>query len=707
MFHHYQWKDSAMSTYCLYEYFKLIDIVRDIKRTINDVSFDFRHQTYDFAIQRSVKRKFNSFLIALIDSLSVNEIIENAVRNDHAETDARRNDVVMILLDLFVSWNQLTEKVQCYKIVESIFSDNCWQIWEKTASQLDNHILYAVDNVLQLKKSQIETKFDQEQKKAAKNHAIEANLLEHEKINQIDFENSDLNVNEFMIISNAESLSHAMFFARKNWIQMNKKKCENYSVLFRIQFSFRVDDDEFDFEKDLCFVTNFSELSRSNNISFDIKIDFNEFVVRDWKNTHKMTLQTEKINDIIDVNENEIAHLMIDSINNLIDSAALQSLFNDEFQSFRFSEAFLQQTAIFFTDCKSLTDYIHVNLSLNTFQRLMIEQVLDHVISHKRRMYESKENQLLLYVRDESDVDKSRIIRALKVEFDLLKRRNELMFTVSIDCAIDNISENIIHTSLNITTRNKNMHDDQLNKVWLKRFSLIVDEINMISLELLAVMNKQLLKRKIDTFSISFFEELSLMILMKDFYQFVSIKKHSLWDKSTSSDINEHHEKSLWKKFSMMITLTEQMRQRFDNDFQILLKRAKSDKFDIENVVLLNSRTATDLFSCESFDSVVVVQFNQIKHLINRLQIERFARSRNSKIFLFSAEHFRIKKDDDDLIQNELFLEKLDENDIIESSILCYCEKMSMLLLTNQCISLSIVNDVRAIFYDVVVHSES
>ena len=178
-----------------------------------------------------------------------------------------------------------------------------------------------------------------------------------------------------------------------------------------------------------------------------------------------MTFQTKKINDIIDVNENKIAHLMIDSINNLIDSTVLQSFLNDESQSFRFSEAFLQQIAISFTNCKFLTDYIHADLSLNTFQRLVIEQVLDHVISHKRRMYESKENQLLLYVRDESDVDKSRIIRALKVEFDLLKKRNELMLTVSIDCAIDNIDENTIHTSLNITTRNKNMHDDQLNKV--------------------------------------------------------------------------------------------------------------------------------------------------------------------------------------------------------------------------------------------------
>ena len=156
-----------------------------------------------------------------------------------------------------------------------------------------------------------------------------------------------------------------------------------------------------------------------------------------------------------------------------------------------------------------------------------------------------------------------------------------------------------------------------------------------------------------------------------------------------------------------MITLTEQMRQKFDSDFQILLKRTKLNKFDIENVVLLYSRTTIDLFLCDSLDNVVVVQFNQIKHLINRLQIERFTRFRNFKIFLFSAEHFRIKKNDDNLIQNEFFLEKLDENNIIDSNILCYCEKMSVLLLINQCTSLSIVNDVRAIFYDVVVHSEN
>ena len=62
---------------------------------------------------------------------------------------------------------------------------------------------------------------------------------------------------------------------------MNKQKCENYLIVSQIQFSFHVNDDEFDFENDFCFVTNFSKSNKKNNTSFDIKINFNEIIVRD------------------------------------------------------------------------------------------------------------------------------------------------------------------------------------------------------------------------------------------------------------------------------------------------------------------------------------------------------------------------------------------------------------------------------------------
>lgn len=62
---------------------------------------------------------------------------------------------------------------------------------------------------------------------------------------------------------------------------MKKQECENYSVLSQIQFSFRVHNDEFDFENDLYFVTDFSKLNRKNDTSFDIKVNFHEIIVHD------------------------------------------------------------------------------------------------------------------------------------------------------------------------------------------------------------------------------------------------------------------------------------------------------------------------------------------------------------------------------------------------------------------------------------------
>ena len=49
-----------------------------------------------------------------------------------------------------------------------------------------------------------------------------------------------------------------------------------------------------------------------------------------------MTLQTKKINDIIDVNENDTENLKFDFINNVNESEILQSIFNNEISSFQF-----------------------------------------------------------------------------------------------------------------------------------------------------------------------------------------------------------------------------------------------------------------------------------------------------------------------------------------------------------------------------------
>lgn len=78
-------------------------------------------------------------------------------------------------------------------------------------------------------------------------------------------------------------------------------------------------------------------------------------------------------------------------------------------------------------NCKSVADYINAILLLNTLQYLVLEEVYNYVIKNKRKLYITKKDQLLLYVRRKKGIKKIHIIHALEIEFSLLNRRNELM----------------------------------------------------------------------------------------------------------------------------------------------------------------------------------------------------------------------------------------------------------------------------------------
>ncbi len=117
-------------------------------------------------------------MIALLGPLSTNETAEDGVRGGHPDTDARQNDVGLILLALFVPWDQLPENFHTYDANLSLFRNLCWQIWEDTSKQFEEYLLYVTGNILQMRKSQIETKLDQDLHRAAKRNAIETEMIE-------------------------------------------------------------------------------------------------------------------------------------------------------------------------------------------------------------------------------------------------------------------------------------------------------------------------------------------------------------------------------------------------------------------------------------------------------------------------------------------------------------------------------------------------
>ena len=78
------------------------------------------------------------------------------------------------------------------------------------------------------------------------------------------------------------------------------------------------------------------------------------------------------------------------------------------------------------------------------------------------------------------------------------------------------------------------------------------------------------------------------------------------------------------------------MRQQFDLVFQKLLNRTKNDELNENDVRLLNESVTVRFSVSNSLNNVIIVQFNQTRHLINRFQIEQLFVSAINR-FLFSV----------------------------------------------------------------------
>lgn len=88
---------------------------------------------------------------------------------------------------------------------------------------------------------------------------------------------------------------------------------------------------------------------------------------------------------------------------------------------------------------------------------------------------------------------------------------------------------------------------------------MIIDKLSIISLKVLATIDTQLsqAKRKPDT-DIIIFGRLAIMILMRDFYQFLPIVGKLLLEKAITTD--ELHGKAIQNHFISVIILTQQVK---------------------------------------------------------------------------------------------------------------------------------------------------
>lgn len=137
------------------------------------------------------------------------------------------------------------------------------------------------------------------------------------------------------------------------------------------------------------------------------------------------------------------------------------------------------------------------------------------------------------------------------------------------------------------------------------------------------------------------------------------------------------------------------MRQAKDLPYRSLLTRARTGTFTHNDMLTLNSKAITSLSNYHLQNTTVVVKLNSLRHIINRSQIDRFARARHQKIIVFPALHNRTRSSgptDLSLRADDLLGLPEKGAKIPFPGLILYTLFMPTMVLTNMCTPAGLVN---------------
>jgi hypothetical protein len=355
---------------------------------------------------------------------------------------------------------------------------------------------------------------------------------------------------------------------------------------------------------------------------------------------------------------------------------------------------------------------VNEDIPLNPKQQLVVEKVLSGALAWGGHPYDaSKRDQILLYVGGEGGVGKSQIIKGIIAGMDLIFRKDEVILMAPTGSAADNIGGNTYHTALgiSISKTQKTTVGSCVRKLWSRKTIMIIDEVSMMDLSMLSTINSQCkIVRSLERSSPELFGGLPIVILMGDFHQFPPVRGPALWKAPRHGNGEDANGRIIWHQFTDIIILDQQMRQARDPVFRDLLGRARAATLTADDLTLLNSKTTASLLAPELENATIVVKLNTLRHHINRLQMEHFARARSQRIYVFPALHSRIKSTGPSRLCVDDLLQQMDQGTRIPfPGLFLYTSEMPAILLSNICTALGQVNGARGIAAGIVVDPTS
>ena len=207
----------------------------------------------------------------------------------------------------------------------------------------------------------------------------------------------------------------------------------------------------------------------------------------------------------------------------------------------------------------NVVDIISAHLLLNTKQEIIVCKKMRHTICNQVTLRPKCLDQLLLIIRGKSSIDKSQVIKAISQAYDIIDKGNSIFITAPTRAAANNISRSILHTALRIDTwkiKETVKGQQKMEKIWRNMIAVIMDEMNMVSLDLLVTVDLHFSKAKALYENLStVLGELPVVIFLDEFFQFSLVIRRSLWKVPLS--LHKKHGQHIWHYFTDVITLTK------------------------------------------------------------------------------------------------------------------------------------------------------
>jgi helitron helicase-like protein/PIF1-like helicase len=684
----YRYRGPLLSDLSFFEYHMLVQSKRKQNSIQSDIDFDPAHPRSDRYIQHLATKKSQVLTVTFNGQLSLFQAEEDTVRGGHAETEAIRNDIAEVLLGLFVPWDRLPLLFQQHAATYEVKRDACARIWSIVEPTLSPHNRDFANNIEMLRKSKEDCQVDA----ALRRNDTSQDFFDQE-IDDVALANLEADDDALSY----EGLSSESLVAAYHSIAKSSHR----------DFAFAAQQ----FPNLLTDIRPAPDLQARSLLPLDIFRDpchdssglqyFPPATLQRWQLQLKIAGKLDDPDDPDDDPAPDMDDFNLVSGDGILHPAlavvdTIPNLANRRLQVGENPTA------------ATLIELIIDDIPLNTKQRLIVERVLSAALSWNGAAYDaSKRDQTFVYVGGNAGVGKSQIITAIVAAMDLLSRKDEVILTAPTGSAADHIDGNTYHSSLGISLAKtqKPTVSPRVRKLLSNKTIMFVDEISMVDQSMLSTINDRCnIARSLDRSSTDLFGGIPVVIVMGDFYQFPPVKGTALWKEPRQGNAEDAKGLWIWHQFTNVIILHEQMRQAEDPDFGAFLDRVRTTTCTEDDVAMLNSKVITSLFTPELEDTTSIVTKNTLRHHLNRLQMEHFARSRGQRIYVFPALHSRTKSTSLSMIHAEELLRLPDKGaNIPFPGLFFYTSQMPATVLTNSCTPLGLVNGARGVATGVVV----